>query len=250
MLRFKLEPAKFLRVSDGDTPVVEMGVRMLGIDTPELHFPGPADPSRQDGALAGLPKSAAFKALPRALREHLAPRLEGAGSWQARWGALAREALEAMVDESLARKGAGRDLSLACGGETFDRYGRILAFVAPHAPRDGGAAARRPDTFNLRLLAGGWAAPNFHAANLAGPEDMRRAVLAVQGAREGRQGFWAEAGSALHGYEFRALVRLASGQGGFSYKVTDLRDRLAGRVLTPFEPEAYTEIEEEYRVFE
>ena len=32
--------SSLLSISDGDTPEVKMGVRMLGIDTPELHFPG------------------------------------------------------------------------------------------------------------------------------------------------------------------------------------------------------------------
>jgi endonuclease YncB( thermonuclease family) len=33
-----LSPASLLSISDGDTPEVKMGVRMLEIDAPELHF--------------------------------------------------------------------------------------------------------------------------------------------------------------------------------------------------------------------
>lgn len=219
MPRIRLEPAKFLRVSDGDTPVVEMGVRMLGIDTPELHFPGNSSPAIQDAPLEALPKTAAWKALPKGLRDHLAPRLEKAGTRQALWGKRAREAFQAMMDESQSGRGKSRALFLACGEEVFDRYGRILAFVAPNVPRQERKGARPPDTFNLRLLAGGWAAPNFHTANLAGPADIKRAVKAVQDARKNGLGFWADAETILHGYEFRALVRLSRSEGGFSYKV-------------------------------
>jgi endonuclease YncB( thermonuclease family) len=33
-----LSPSSLLSISDGDTPEVKMGVRMLGIDAPELHL--------------------------------------------------------------------------------------------------------------------------------------------------------------------------------------------------------------------
>ena len=54
----------------------------------------------------------------------------------------------------------------------------------------------------------------------------------------------------LHGYEFRALVRLARNEGGFSYKVTDLREYLKGKTTTPLDPEQYIQLPEEYRIFE
>ena len=44
--------------------------------------------------------------------------------------------------------------------------------------------------------------------------DQRLVVSAVQSARTKRLGFWAEADLILHGYEFRSLVRLASGEKG------------------------------------
>ena len=46
-----------------------MGVRMLGIDTPELHFPGTSSPDKQDPVLVKLPKNASFKKLPKGIRE-------------------------------------------------------------------------------------------------------------------------------------------------------------------------------------
>lgn len=34
-----LNPSRLLAISDGDTPVVGLPVRLLGIDAPELAFP-------------------------------------------------------------------------------------------------------------------------------------------------------------------------------------------------------------------
>ncbi|MEJ2717153.1 MAG: nuclease, partial [Deltaproteobacteria bacterium] len=45
---------KYLRATDGDTPYVSVSIRMLSIDTPEVHYPGNAKPSRQDEPLAQL----------------------------------------------------------------------------------------------------------------------------------------------------------------------------------------------------
>ena len=41
---------KFLRVTDGDTPYISMSIRMLSIDTPEIHYPGNTKPSRSSTA--------------------------------------------------------------------------------------------------------------------------------------------------------------------------------------------------------
>ena len=45
---------KYLRATDGDTPYVSVSIRMLSIDTPEVHYPGNTKPSRQDDNLAQL----------------------------------------------------------------------------------------------------------------------------------------------------------------------------------------------------
>ena len=39
---------KYLRASDGDTSSVSVSIRMLSIDTPEVHYPGKQKPSKQD----------------------------------------------------------------------------------------------------------------------------------------------------------------------------------------------------------
>ncbi|TET18767.1 hypothetical protein E3J74_09175 [Candidatus Bathyarchaeota archaeon] len=42
----------YLRATDGDTPYISMSIRMLCLDTPEVHYPGVQKPSKQDANLA------------------------------------------------------------------------------------------------------------------------------------------------------------------------------------------------------
>jgi len=250
MPNIPLAPSHLLSISDGDTPEVKMGIRMLGIDAPELHFPGTQSPASQDGLLAGLPKTAAWKDLPKGLRDHLKDRLEEGGTREAEWGLKAKEAFEAMVKEALHQKGAKgpRQLFMLCGPQVFDCYGRILAYVGPYVPRSERAGAPSPDTFNLRMLALGMAAPCIHADNLPKPADLARVAAAVQAARKRKLGFWKEADRILHGYEFRAIVRLGTGQGSFRYLVSDLRDH--STAIKDSHPAAdYYLIPDEYRLF-
>ncbi len=80
-----------------------------------------------------------------------------------------------------------------------------------------GRAPRPSDIFNLRMLALGMTAPCLNAGNLPKPADLAKAAAAVQAARKRKLGFWKEADRILHGYEFRALGRLGTGQGGLRY---------------------------------
>ncbi len=45
---------RFLRATDGDTPYISVSVRVLSIDTREVHYPGNQKPSKQDANLAQL----------------------------------------------------------------------------------------------------------------------------------------------------------------------------------------------------
>jgi hypothetical protein len=102
--------------------------RLLGIDAPELDFPVGSSPVSQDPVLAKLPKTNAWKSLPQALRDYLAPRLEGAGIRQREWGLAAKFAFEKIKQEwlHLGEMKSERDIFIASGEEVFDRYGRML----------------------------------------------------------------------------------------------------------------------------
>lgn len=79
MTTILLPPSHLSSISDGDTPEVKMGLRMLGIDAPELHFPQTQSPVTQNPVLLNLPKTNAYKNLPAGLRDHLK------GAWR-EWG--------------------------------------------------------------------------------------------------------------------------------------------------------------------
>ena len=49
-----LGTTKLERITDGDTPYISMAIRMLSIDTPEVHYPGTEDPSKHDAKLKEL----------------------------------------------------------------------------------------------------------------------------------------------------------------------------------------------------
>ena len=276
-----LSPSSLLSISDGDTPEVKMGVRMLGIDTPELHFPGNSNPEKQDPILLKLPEKDVFKKLPEELKNYLLPRLEGAGKRQKKWAKLAKVALEEIVDVSFYSVGKGKTLSnspfvkgenqssslkkrdtegrkfnrgnrkifLAVGKEVIDCYGRILAYCGPYLTKEERKVLGQPDTFNLKMLKLGFAISNIHSGNLPKDEDIELVIKAVKEAREKKMGFWSEKDKILHGYEFRALVRMSEGEKGFRYKVGDLRDHLSGKEMKFYKPEEYIKIEEEFRVF-
>lgn len=141
-----------------------------------------------------------------------------------------------------------RPLFLACGPTIFDRYGRILAYVGPFISKAERKGAPPPDTFNLRMIARGMAALCLHDNNLPKAIDLGLMVGAMQDARKKKLGFWKEAALILHGYEFRALCRLAAGDDGFHYPTADLRTMAYAKpvVLPAIE---YYRIPEEYRVF-
>jgi hypothetical protein len=147
-----LPPSRLLSISDGDTPEVKMGVRLLGIDAPELHFSLGSSPESQDPVFAKLPKLKAYKNLPKALRDYLAPRLEGAGARRKKWSLAAKTALEAIKDKALVIKGtkSKRDIFSALPPAALDRYGGLLTCRARARSLRWGSAA--PPQRMLRIL--------------------------------------------------------------------------------------------------
>ncbi len=205
---------RFLRVTDGDTPYVSFSIRMLSIDTPELHYPGNQDPARHDERLAELAEWIRRGEAPvdDALAAHLHPRLATgrAGSLQKAQGEAATRAFEELLEARLSRpSGRRRAVFLRSADQPFDQYGRVLAYMAPSYSRAERERLSRREraTFNLLMVASGWAAPFPIYPNLPRHEDL---VLLREEARravtEGR-GAWADP-AMLTGYEFRMCYRL------------------------------------------
>ena len=230
-----LGDTKLLELSDGDTPIVSMSIRMLSVDSPELHYPDGAHPSRQDKPLKQLAEwIAAGKApLHPELAQHLLPRLATgkAGTLQAAQGEAAAQAFQKLVDERLARPtGTRRRVFLRTGDQPFDQYGRLLAYMAPQYTSDeiAGLTPRERATFNLQMIAGGWGASFPIYPSLPKYDDLTMLREAAREACEGNLGAWADP-LALTGYEFRMCVRL--------YEIT--KDLVGGKKLSSSQKEAW-----------
>jgi endonuclease YncB( thermonuclease family) len=127
---------KYLRATDGDTPYVSMSIRMLSIDTPEVHYPGNQKPSKQDEKLAQLSDwiQAGEAPVSSGLAQHLYPKLATgtAGTLQESQGESATDKFKELLNEKLKRpSGTKRSVFLRAADIPFDRYGRLLAYMAP-----------------------------------------------------------------------------------------------------------------------
>ncbi|MEU5877789.1 thermonuclease family protein [Spirillospora sp. NPDC047279] len=235
---------RLIRTSDGDTPVVEQPIRMVSVDTPEK------------AGYAGLPATAQLKLdrtrtrltdgtfdglVPDGLRDHLVSRLtSNAAERHINAGVRASAYFEALQERRLTRPGgARRRTAVVPTGELIDRYGRLLAYVAPWfeggdqdplPPRD------HPDrrTFNLDMVAAGWGAMFLIYPSLPREPDLRLLVREAESAWNERRGVWAEFGEdVLLAYEYRACVKLgerdlgdpaAAVAGAYQRICVDLRD--------------------------
>src|SRR5262249_51769338 len=160
---------------DGDTvsvdPAGNIGVRLLGVDAPEVSFTLPNQPNTftsiksagwtaflTDPFAATLPPfvPALPPALVAALQSPLAP--HRGPNHAAHALAPARE-LEKLAEA--ARTGAAETLEtfkffLAFAYDVIDRYGRFLGYLNHDLP-----SPPRPRPYNERLLIGGAVAPHF-----------------------------------------------------------------------------------------
>jgi endonuclease YncB( thermonuclease family) len=205
---------KYLRVSDGDSPYVSMSIRMLSIDTPEVHYPVNTPPSRHDADLAQLADwiQDGEAGVERGLGEHLRPKLAtgSAGSLQEDQGMEAARYFKQLLAEKLTRPNRSkRDLFLRVADQPFDQYGRLLAYMAPHytaKERETMTRAERA-TFNLMMVASGWAALFPVYPSLPRHVDLAMIREAAEEAYRVKRGAWADP-MTLTGYEFRMCVRL------------------------------------------
>lgn len=215
----KASSKRLIRTSDGDTPVIELPIRMVSIDTPEkAHYAGRPSISQvkldrckerlQNGFFGNLPQSLknylADKITPDAAQHHIAAGQDASLKFD--------EILEnrLRIDEDSVRK-----LAVIPTGEIVDGYGRMLAYIAPWfsgsssdplPPRDD--PARR--TFNLEMVENGWAAFFPIYPSLPKNDDLNQTIAAAETAWDNRLGAWNSYGEdLLLAYEFRACIKLA-----------------------------------------
>jgi endonuclease YncB( thermonuclease family) len=217
---------KYLKATDGDTPYVSIPIRMLSIDTPEVHYPGNQKPSKHDAKLAQLADwiQAGGAPVSSGLAEHLHPKLAtgAAGTLQERQGESATAKFKELLDEKLTRpSGSKRSVFLRAADQPFDQYGRLLAYMAPFYSAKELASMSRKEraTFNLLMIDSGWAASFPIYPSIPGYADLVMLQEMAKDACDNERGAWADP-MMLTGYEFRMCVRLyevtkklVSGQG-------------------------------------
>ncbi len=224
---FKAAKAKIIlpvaskaETGDGDTMRLNLPFRLVSVDTPEKSNVGGKAPIAQKRLAAALEVLADLEArrkLPSGFTAYFEPRVADGGAQQ--HYAAAEDAtakLREMRDKHVkAIDGRGGQLAVIPAGEVVDGNGRMLAYVAPYltkAEREKlGIRSKKRQTFNLRLVAEGWAAcfpiwPSFPSRRT----DFAAFLDAAGAAYRGRKGSWAKGGRAslLTGYEFRALIKI------------------------------------------
>ena len=202
---------KLLDFTDGDTPNIRVPIRMLSIDTPETY----KNPTVQDRKFARLVDwlQQGIAPIDPELSAYLAPRLAtgNAGTRQEDQGNAATAFIDDLAKRRLNdRPGAGpRSLFVRVGDQPFDTYGRLLAYVAPSYSREERDTMTRREraTFNLDMVAAGWAAPFVLYPNIPNELDLPILHTAAREAVQGGKGAWADP-QILTGYEFRMMDRL------------------------------------------
>lgn len=205
---------KYQGTTDGDTPSVSMPVRMLSIDTPETHYPDNQSPSKQDGSFAKLAEwiHSGIAPIESGLGDYLFPKLStgAAGSLQERQGVKAADCFEKTVKSKLTKPdGSVRNVFLRAADESFDEYGRLLAYMAPYYNGEEISTMSLMDraTFNLMMIDSGWAATLPIYPSLPKHLDLELLQDSAKSAYEAKKGAWAEP-LMLTGYEFRMCVKL------------------------------------------
>ena len=240
-------PRKLARISDGDTPVIEQPIRMVSCDTPEkAGYAGKPETSqlKLDRCRERL-EGNFYSELPLQLREYLINKLTGdAAQRHIDAGNEASHVFDTILEERLTRPdGKKRNVATIPTGEIIDKYGRLLAYIAPWFSNTRGDPLPLRDsperrTFNLNMVENGWAAFFPIYPSLPGNEDMNLAIKAAESAWDGQIGIWAGYGrNVLLAYEFRACIKLGTSENGadgiksaFERICVDLRDlRIVGK---------------------
>ncbi len=201
---------KLTSISDGDTPKIEVPIRMLSIDTPETF----GNPEGKDAPFVELAQWMREGRAPidRDLAAYLIPRLEtgDAGTRQEAQGNAAKGAFQRFLDERLTRPtGSIRRLFVRVSDAPFDRYGRLLAYISPDYNREERMAMTRREraTFNFNMVDSGWAATFILYPNIPNELDLPMFHDAARSAVAEGRGAWADP-LVLTGYEYRMMDRL------------------------------------------
>lgn len=204
----------FLRITDGDTAYVSTAIRLLSIDTPEVHYPGNSDPAKHDAKFQDLADwiQAGKAPISAGLAAYLLPKLSTgrAGTLQKQQGTAATQAMQQLMDTKLAKPNGGkRELFLSTSDEQFDQYGRLLAYAAPSYSAEERATLSEKEraTFNLMIIDSGWAASFPIYPSLPKYSDLALLQACAQDAVEKKRGIWADPNT-LTGYEFRMCYKL------------------------------------------
>ena len=205
---------EYLRATDGDTPYISLSIRMLSIDTPETHYPGSTRPSRHDADLARLADWIYQGRAPIEddLAAYFHPRLATgrAGTLQEHQGKQAAAVFEEMLQRRLTRpNGSKRSLFVYAADQPFDRYGRLLAYIAPYYNREElkTLSLWERASFNLLMVRSGWAATLIIYPSIPRHRDLVLFREAAKEAYMAGRGCWADP-NLLTGYEFRMAVKL------------------------------------------
>ncbi len=205
---------RLVSVHDGDTPRIEMPIRMLSVDTPEVTAETPEGARRWNERLVELAGwiEAGQAPIDEGYAAAILPKLRhgAAGTLQFTQGQKASEFGKSNIARRLQRpNGRDRALFVRTADQPFDDFGRLLAYVAPsYSPEEReGLSLEERSTFNLDLVRSGWGAPFLIFPSLPRRADLELFVTTVEEAvREGR-GAWAEP-LQLTGYEYRMMEKL------------------------------------------
>ena len=246
---------RFISATDGDTPTVDLPIRMLGMDAPELHYGGATEsnPGKYDAAMQGfLAKEG--KDLDAGLKAYLKPRLKANPCTRhIEAGRTAFDYYQGMVTARLKRVSASsgkeltpRRLFEMVAPQVFDRYGRMLAYVNASyekAEREAIPEKDRP-TFNLEMMQQGHASSLLIYPNVPKQRDLALVRDAIRTARQKKRGFWKGTPALLHAFEFRWIIDTISSK-------RDGPDRFCGDIETAtlFPPQHYYEVPEENRLW-
>jgi len=204
--------------SDGDTLYIEQPVRMVSCDTPEKagYAGGPMVAQPKLDTCRQRLEGGFYAELPEPLIAYLVERLTPDAAHRHIAAAnLATQAFQKMrTDRLTLPDGKVRQTAVIPAGEFIDPFGRLLAYLSPYYRNNASDPLPPPgdprrNTFNLDMIAEGWAAFFPIYPSLPRKDDMNRAIAAAGDAWDEPKGVWREFGrNLLLGYEYRACIKL------------------------------------------